>query len=122
MTGPSVTNERRKRYRHGHLAEYAAAALLMCKGYRVLNRRWKCRAGEIDLVAVRGHRLAFVEVKQRATLEAARDSISGWQAARIQDAADMWLQAHPQFREFDLAFDAVYVVRGSWPRHVEHAL
>jgi putative endonuclease len=122
MTGPPRTEDRRRRHRHGIWAEYAAAALLTLKGYRVLNRRWKSRFGEVDLVAVRGKRLAFVEVKQRATLEAAQSSISDWQSARIQDAADLWLQANPKFRDFDVAFDAIYVVKGGWPRHVEHAL
>jgi putative endonuclease len=122
MTDLLKAEDRRRRYRHGIFAEYAAASLLMLKGYRVLNRRWRCKFGEIDLVVVRGKRLAFVEVKQRRTLEDAQFSISDGQAARIKDAADLWLQANPRFRDFDLAFDAVYVVKKQWPLHVEHAL
>ena len=53
------------RERRGRIAEWIAAAFLCLKGYRILARRYRSKLGEIDLIAVRGRRLAFVEVKRR---------------------------------------------------------
>jgi putative endonuclease len=113
---------RRKRERGGWLAEQVAALYLMGKGYRILKRRFKTRSGEIDLVAKRGKRLAFVEVKQRATLESAEASISDSQSSRIKSAADDWLLRYPVHRNLDIAFDVIFIVKGCWPRHIEHGL
>ena len=49
----------------GRIAEAAAAVFLESRGYRVLERGFTCRWGEIDLVAQHGETIAFVEVKSR---------------------------------------------------------
>ena len=56
---------RQRAERRGRLAEWLAAGALMLKGYRLLARRQRGPFGEIDLIAVRGNRIAFIEVKQR---------------------------------------------------------
>lgn len=114
--------ERLARYRRGHLSEYAAALLLIAKGYRVLSRRYQTSSGEIDLIARRGRRLAFVEVKRRPTREACEASISGTQRLRMHRAAEQWLARHPRFRDHDISFDAVFLVAGHWPRHIPNCL
>jgi putative endonuclease len=68
--------ERRLRPRRGRASETCGAGVLIAKGYRILGRRVRTRAGEIDIVAVRGKRLAFVEVKQRLTREDAESAVS----------------------------------------------
>jgi hypothetical protein len=50
-------------------AETVAALLLRLKGHRVVAQRYKTPVGEIDLVALKGKRLAFIEVKRRKTKE-----------------------------------------------------
>src|SRR4029453_6459230 len=67
MRNTTATAERIGRYRRGRLSEWLAAAALLAKGYRILGRRVRTPYGEIDLIAVRGRRLAFEEVKLRAT-------------------------------------------------------
>ena len=118
-------SERRARERRGRLAEWVAAALLIAKGYRVVARRYRCAAGEIDLVAIRGRRLAFVEVKQRARLEDAEGAISAGQAQRMARSAAVWLSERPRYQNHEISFDAVYVVGGGWgvgqPVHVRDA-
>jgi putative endonuclease len=60
--------ERRVRaYRSGLFAETIAPIMLRLNGHRIVARRYKTRVGEIDLVALKGRRLAFVEVKRRKT-------------------------------------------------------
>jgi len=114
--------ERRRRYRRGHVAEALAVAMLSLKGYRVLGRRVVTPSGEIDLIAVRGKRLAFVEVKRRATREAAETSISDQQRRRVRRAADLWLARRPAFHGHDLCFDLVLVLPWRWPVHLENSL
>jgi putative endonuclease len=117
-----VSAERRARLRRGRVAEWVAAALLMAKGYRILGRNVKTRAGEIDIIAVRGKRLAFVEVKRRLTDEDAEAAVGGWQATRIRNAADYWLAHRPRYHEHEQGFDLVLLVPRRWPRHIENGL
>lgn len=114
--------ERRARLRRGRLSEAIGAAVLLAKGYRILGRRVKTRAGEIDIVAVRRKRLAFVEVKRRPTHEAAEAAISARQARRIRDAADYWLARRPRYQGHEQGFDLVLLVPGHWPRHIPNGL
>lgn len=49
----------------GRRGEDRAAQYLRRRGYRILARNWRCRLGEIDLIALDGDTLVFVEVKTR---------------------------------------------------------
>jgi putative endonuclease len=114
--------DRLARYRRGRFSEVIAAALLLAKGYRILARRCRTPYGEIDLIAVRGRRLAFVEVKRRATREEAEAALTGSQAHRIVQAADYWIGRHPRYRDHDRGLDAVLVVPFRAPAHLPDAL
>lgn len=119
--GPS-TDLRRARYRQGRWSEWVAALLLMVKGYRILRWREQTPAGEIDLIAARGRRLAFVEVKRRLTLEEAQASITPRQRERVRKAALLWLGRNARYQQHDLGFDLVFVIPKSWPKHIENGL
>jgi putative endonuclease len=112
---------RRAAYRHGHVAEAAAALLLLAKGYRIVARRYRTPLGEVDLVVRRGRLIAFVEVKARASLEAALASVGREGAARLEAAADLWLARHPQAAGADIRYDIVAVVPWRLPRHLADA-
>lgn len=114
--------ERQARHRRGHISEYVAAALLIAKGYIVHARRFQSPAGEVDLVARRGKRLVFVEVKRRPTLEACHSSITANQRQRIRRAATYWLAEHPRHRNHDICFDAIFLAAGRWPRHMPNSV
>jgi putative endonuclease len=111
-----------KRYRRGRIAELVAAALLMAKGYRILARRWRSPYGEIDLIARRGRRLAFVEVKRRPTRVEAEAAITPYQSSRYVRAAEFWVSRNPAFSEHEWALDIVFVTPGKFPVHIEHGL
>lgn len=113
---------RRARLRSGRLAELLAAAVLVAKGYRILGRNIRTRAGEIDIIAVRGRRLAFVEVKRRTDNDAAEAAVSGRQANRIRNAADYWLAHRPRYQAHEQGFDLMLLVPRRWPRHIENGL
>ncbi len=112
---------RRKAYRKGLWAESLAALLLTLKGYRVLQRRYRSPVGEIDIVAVRRRRLAFVEVKVRDTLETAAHSLTADQRRRIARAAAHWLARRPAYAGHDISFDVVLLAPWSRPRHLPAA-
>lgn len=103
--------------RRGRRAEWAAAVLLVLKGYRIIARRYRCAAGEIDIIAVRGRRIAFVEVKLRQTAEQAEIAVSARQADRIGRAAADWMARHPQYARYEAGLDVVLAVSGHLPRH-----
>jgi putative endonuclease len=115
-------DERRSRLRRGTLAERIAALWLMLKGYRILARRHRTPHGEVDIIAVRRRRLAFVEVKRRETIEEAWAALSPAQCLRIGNAADYWIARRPRFREYDVGLDAILIVPRCWPTYVPNAL
>lgn len=120
--GDRWREERRARERRGRSAELLAAAALMLKGYRITGRRVRTPAGEIDLIAIRGRRVAFVEVKQRRSLVEAEASIGDRQRERVRRAADHWLAKHPKLQEHEQGFDLIFILPRAWPRHIENGL
>jgi len=110
--------ERVAAFRTGLSAESRAAALLMAKGYRILAKRFRTPHGEIDIIAKRRNLVAFIEVKARASLDEAAFAVTPRQQARIIDAAQAWLMAHPEHAEFELRFDAILIAPRHLPRHL----
>ncbi len=114
--------ERQRRYRVGRWSETAAALLLRAKGYRILARRYRSPVGEIDLIARRGRRLAFVEVKRRRHADEGLEAITPRLQSRLTRAAEHWLTRHPAFRDLDLAVDVIVVTPWRLPLHMADAL
>lgn len=86
----AAARERRRRaHSWGLAAETWAAVWLRLKGYRILARRARTPAGEIDLIARRGGVLVAVEVKARPSVEAALSAVSTRQRLRIARALDL---------------------------------
>ena len=89
----------------------------MLRGYRILDRRCRTPHGEIDLIARRGRRLAFVEVKWRATRAEAEIALRPRQVERIRRAAQFWVGKRPGFADYDIGLDAMLVTPWRWPVH-----
>ena len=113
--------ERRARYRRGWLAEWLAVALLVARGYRILACRYRSPFGEIDIIARRRRRLAFVEVKRRPTLDEAEAALGPTQAERIGRAAEHFMGRHRRYRDHEMGMDVVLVAPGVWPRYQANA-
>jgi putative endonuclease len=112
---------RRAAFRRGRLAESFAVLLLRAKGYRILARNWKCRAGEIDIVAQRGDLVVAVEVKRRDDLAMAAEAILLRQRHRILEAIEVFRSARPDLHSCSVRFDAVLVAPGRLPHHLRDA-
>jgi putative endonuclease len=117
-TVKAASPERVAAFRTGLSAETLAAAYLIAKGYRILAKRFRTPHGEIDIIAKRRNLVAFIEVKARASLDEAAFAVTPRQQARIIDAAQAWLVAHPEHAEFELRFDAILIAPRSLPRHL----
>ena len=81
--------------RLGEWGERQAWLHLEGKGYSLLERNFRCRAGEVDIVASQGDQLVFVEVKARRgnAYGTAEESISPVRAERLAEVAEEYLQA-----------------------------
>ena len=107
----------------GRWGEDLAAAHLEAAGMTVVDRNWRCREGELDLVVVdRDGTVVFVEVKTRSgtAYGAPAEAVSLRKARRIRGLACRWLEEHRPPGAVDLRFDVLAVVRrrGSAPEVV----
>ena len=86
------------RRRLGAFGERLAAAHLEGKGYRIRARNYRCREGEIDIVAQDGDTLVFVEVRTRRgdALGGPAESVTATKEARLVTAATSYVQALAQ--------------------------
>jgi putative endonuclease len=107
--------------RYGRRSEWLCAWLLRLKGYRILERHWKCASGEIDLIVRRGRLIAFVEVKARGDWASAAEAVGRRQQLRIARAASQFLATRAELQSLDQRFDVMLVVPGRLPLHVRSA-
>jgi putative endonuclease len=80
----------------GDFGERVAAAHLESKGYRILQRNFRVREGEIDIIAERAGTLVFTEVRTRrgGAMGTAAESITPTKAAHLLAAAQAYAQQH----------------------------
>ncbi|HUG16273.1 MAG TPA: YraN family protein [Thermomicrobiales bacterium] len=105
----------------GVAGEARARQSLIDAGYRIVTQNWRVRGGEIDIVALDGDALVFVEVRTRALRAPviAESTVDERKLARIMLAADAFLQAHEDYVDhvwrvdlIALTMDGAGVVRG----------
>jgi putative endonuclease len=110
--------DRQAAERRGHSSESLAALWLRLKGYRILARRLKTHVGEIDLVAAAPFGpVCFIEVKARATVQIAAESVAPAQQTRIARAASLYLAGRPELSPRGARFDIVAIGAGHLPVH-----
>jgi putative endonuclease len=105
----------------GRAGEDAAAAFYVRNGFTVVERNWRCSAGEIDLIVRRGPLVVFCEVKTRssATRGLPSEAVDRRKQARLRRLAGRWL-AERRPRARDLRFDVIAVDAGSSRRELTH--
>ncbi len=111
----------RRAHASGIDAESLACTALLDDGWRVLGRRLRTAAGEIDAVAEKAGLLAFVEVKQRASLADAAYALGRQQRARLLAAAEILLAEHPHWGANGVRFDVILVDEAGRVRRVADA-
>jgi putative endonuclease len=110
----------------GRYGEQLAVERLTAAGLEILDRNWRCREGEIDIVARDGPVLAFVEVKTRSSLAygSPAEAVDRAKSARIRQLALRWMMAQREVGAGsfwdEVRFDVVSVVRGRGGVQVTH--
>lgn len=112
---------RSRAYIRGLSAEFLCMWLLRLKGYRILARRYRGPAGEIDIIAQRGRLIAAIEVKARASLTEALESVSKRQQKRIMQTLLYFQSRHPRLAGLDYRFDVMWVGPRRAPKHIVDA-
>ncbi len=95
----------------GEQFEHLATRWLQARGLRPLQSNFRCRAGEIDLIAVDGNSLVFVEVRARSNprFASAAASVDRRKQQRLLRAAQFFLQRHPHLAQMPCRFDVVAI-------------
>lgn len=106
----------RRRIRLGADGEDAAARWYAAAGYEILARNWRCRDGELDVVAARGPVLVFCEVKTRRgdAFGGPAEAVTAAKQRRLRRLAGRWLaEARPPGTGWpDVRFDVACVTPG----------
>ena len=104
----------------GRRGETYAAQWLERRGWTILDRRVKTKAGEVDLVARRPGLVAFIEVKVRRTAAELDHAIDEPRLARVAAAAELLIERYCQPGD-DLRIDVMLLAPGCLPRVIENA-
>jgi putative endonuclease len=106
----------------GSYGERIAVRVLLDAGLQVLDRNWRCRDGELDVIARDGDALVFCEVKTRTGTGFGHpaEAVTAVKRRRLRLLARAWLAAHDEHAP-DLRFDVVGVhVPATGPARVTH--
>ena len=100
-----------RRRAFGAAGEERAAAWYRARGYRVLDRNWRCREGELDLVVARGRALVIVEVKARRSdrFGTPAEAVTPTKQRRLRGLALRWIEATGA-RPTSIRFDVVAIL------------
>lgn len=96
----------------GLAGEELSAKFLQARGYLVLDRNWRCQAGEVDIVALSPESvLAFVEVKTRSTRRhgSPATAITYAKLSRMRRVMGAWFRVHEAPFHVDVSLDLVSV-------------
>jgi putative endonuclease len=109
VTKLATARARIERQRLGSAAEERAALLLRQAGYDVLARNFRCRMGELDIIARRARLLIIAEVRLRSSAQfgGAAASITAAKRARIVRAARYLLMRRPSLANLTVRFDTL---------------
>jgi len=105
----------------GRSGEWLAAWMLRAKGYRIVERNFRCKLGEIDIIARKRDAIVFVEVKARDEMGDAVDAVGVMTQRRIANAANIWIGRQPNAHLLSWRFDIIAVPRVGIPRHFPDA-
>ncbi|CAM4249348.1 YraN family protein [Paenibacillus tarimensis] len=101
-----------RRKETGSRGEDAAAELLVGKGYKILSRNWRCRSGELDIVADDSGTTVFVEVRTRRSgsrYGTAAESVDWRKQRKLHQLAQFYMAVHGSAVSLAMRFDVIAV-------------
>ena len=106
----------------GAVYEQKAVEYLKEKGYSIINQNFRCKIGEIDIIAQWKDVIVFVEVKYRKTASFGypEEAVSYYKQEKIRKVAQYFLTGSNSFVDMDCRFDVI-AIEGEEIRHIENA-
>ncbi len=104
----------------GRRGERIAERYLRRHGYRILERNFRGAGAEIDLVAMDGETLVFVEVKTRRTAQAGmpQEAVNAYKQRHLRRAGEVYAHSH-RAHDRPMRFDVVAILEDGSGRHLE---
>lgn len=109
--------------RLGFAGERRAARFLKKNGYKIAERNFRCKAGEVDIIASKGGTLAFIEVKTRTSdsFGAPNEAVDNERRRRYVSAANFYFYVkNLRMDDYTVRFDIIEVTEGG-VNHIENA-
>ncbi len=104
----------------GLLAEYVTMLIYGLMFYKILHHRKRYHVGEVDIIALRGKTLIFIEVKARNS-GINEKTLSFKQQNRIKKAAELFMASNSKYQNYDVRFDLVVVMPYKFPLIIKNA-
>ncbi|MFO8065741.1 MAG: YraN family protein [Spirochaetota bacterium] len=103
----------------GRRGENTAAGYLEAHGYRIIQKNFKCRGGEVDIVAVRDDAVVFAEVKawERMPFSEVERALGRRKQGRIRAAAQEFIRRYPVFSMYRPGFELLFITDGGCSVH-----
>lgn len=108
-------------YSAGVEAEEVAADYLERKKFKILQRRYKTKFGEIDLVVQKSDMICFVEVKARKDAAQAMEAVTPRAQQRIEQSALYFLTQFPEYMPYQMRFDVIGILPDGAISHLDNA-
>ena len=98
-------------FEKGRAGEDSAVLFLKSKGMKIIYRNFRHRGGEVDIIALEGEILVFIEVKTWVSygIEALEHGIDEKKQRRIIETAKYFLSVHREYRYMAVRFDVVFI-------------
>jgi len=95
----------------GRAGEAAAVFLLEEKGMRIIKKNFRSRMGEVDIIALDGECIVFIEVKTWLSygIEALEQAINPKKQRKIIETSKYFLSLHREYRYMAIRFDVIFV-------------
>lgn len=113
--------------KRGRKGEDLACEFLKKNGYSIVERNFRCKTGEIDIVATDGEHLCFTEVKARTRVDYGmpREAVDHRKQQKLLRCAQFYLKLHPGYAEvltprMDIV-EILYREEGTYARHTPNA-
>ncbi|MBM7613640.1 YraN family protein [Alkaliphilus hydrothermalis] len=106
----------------GALGEAKSCAYLINEGYEILDRNYRTKFGEIDIVARKGDTVAFVEVKTRRSIGFGlpREAVNTRKQINYYRLGEYYIQTHRYLKSVSYRFDVMEVYKDGEDFRVEH--
>jgi len=101
----------------GKQGEILAKNFLLKKDYKIIDTNYRCKLGEIDIIAVKDNKICFIEVKTRNSLAFGKpfESVNYFKQNRIKKISQLFLILNKHFQNLNPRFDviSIYLPKGS---------